>query len=152
MFFLLGYVALHLRIQRRAADLNRANEDLERRVDLRTRQLADQEAETRAILEGAAEGILSVEANGTIRACNPAVESLFGYLKGELAGKQIDLLIPGSWKAIRLAGPRRRDDTGLRRDGRRFPLEVLANEVRLGGHPIYSLILRDVTELRRWTR
>ncbi len=147
--FLLGIAALQHRAHRRAADLNRANEDLERAVDQRTRQLADHEAETRAILDGSAEGILSVEEHGTIRACNPAVELLFGYRKGELTGKPVELLIPGSWAAIRLAGPRRRADTGLRRNGRTFPLEVLANEVRLGGHRIYSLILRDVTELRR---
>ena len=147
--FLLSIAALVQHARRRASDLNRANALLESRVDERTRQLSDREAETRAILQGSAEGILSVEENGTIRSLNPAVAVMFGRPESDLTGRAIgDFVTPG-WPEVLKSGGRKRDGTGSRPGGATFPLEIIANPVRLGERLIHSVILRDVTERHR---
>src|SRR5882672_2937888 len=147
--FVLSIAAFLQRDRRRAADLNLANLELESRVEERTRKLADHEAETRAILEGSADGILSVEEDGSIRSANPAVAAMFGLSAAAIAGRPLSSIVSISWDEIRSAGARKRDGTGARITGEKFPLEIQANEVRLGERRMYSVLLRDVTEMRR---
>lgn len=127
----------------------RRSVELERRVDQRTLELAHREAETRAILEGAGEGILSVEEDGTIRSANPAIERIFGCSAGELAGRPLTSVVSAEWPALRGSESRKREERGVRRDGTLFPLEILLNGVQLGARKFYSVILRDITQLRQ---
>ena len=47
-----------------------------------------------ALFEYATEGIIISNQSGTIVKANPSAERLFGYLPGELIGKQIEILVP----------------------------------------------------------
>ena len=49
----------------------------------------------------AAEGLVLVDGSGAIRMLNPRLLELFGYGKGELIGKSIELLLPESFRAAR---------------------------------------------------
>src|SRR3954465_10939283 len=47
-----------------------------------------------ALFQFATEGILVTNDKGEITRINPSAERLFGYGKGELIGKKIELLVP----------------------------------------------------------
>jgi PAS domain S-box-containing protein len=58
----------------------------------RTSQLHDSEERLHAILDNAADGILTVDGNGEISMANRAAQSLLGYRDGELLHKTLDAL------------------------------------------------------------
>jgi len=75
------------------AKLKMMNENLERMVDQRTKQLADSETLYRTIFEHAARLILSIDHNGIIVDCNKRVESLLSYTNEELIGQKISSIM-----------------------------------------------------------
>lgn len=129
----------------------------------RTRDLEHQTADVvRLLLETAAQGIVSVDAAGTIVTANAAVASMFGWTVEELVGQSIERLLP---LALRDAHERHRADyfeaprprpmgrgldlVGERRDGTTFPVEVSLNHVATptGGRAI--AFVTDITERKR---
>jgi two-component system cell cycle sensor histidine kinase/response regulator CckA len=113
------------------------------------------EAFTRAILDHATEAILHVDADGCVAGVNRAAERMFGYGEDDLRGQRVDVLMPE-------ASSRRHDDVvpdtgcpglharraslGVRRDGRRFPMEFSVTPFSLDGRVHHTWIVRDVTE------
>ncbi len=93
--------------------------------------------ETDALFQHATEGILVVNDKGEITRVNPSLERLFGYDKGELIGKKIEVLIPkrlterhtshrekyGQKPHARSMGAGM-DLHGLRKDGTEIPVEI----------------------------
>lgn len=85
----------------------------------------------------AAEGILVADGSGIITKANPSAERLFGYDKGELTGKKIEVLVPRRL-ADRHLGHREKYNHnphartmgagielyGLKKDGKEFPIEI----------------------------
>jgi PAS domain S-box-containing protein len=85
----------------------------------------------------ATEGILVTNERGEIIRINPSAEKLFGYGKGELLGKRIEILVPGRY-AGRHTGHREKYGAnpharamgagmelyGLKKDGSEFPVEI----------------------------
>ncbi|HET6225838.1 MAG TPA: PAS domain-containing sensor histidine kinase [Bacteroidia bacterium] len=85
----------------------------------------------------ATEGILVANENGEIIRVNPSAERLFGYEKGELIGKKIEVLVPGrlsdkhsNHRSRYSQNPHARsmgagmDLHGLRKDGSEIPVEI----------------------------
>lgn len=116
------------------------------------------EARLRAILDTAAEGIVTIDAKGRIELCNPAAARMFGYSAAELLGSNINRLIPdchreahdpqvadaqtdGGNRTI----PCERELVGARRDGSTFPIEATVGGFENGGQ-YFTGILRDVSE------
>ena len=117
---------------------------------LRARQTAlrRQHRRTRAIVDTAANGIITFDEEGTIESVNPAVERIFGHTSAELIGAGIDRLAAvryredeenGSWHGV----------TGTRKDGEAIPLEAAVSAVQLGERRIFTAIIRDITEHKR---
>lgn len=122
--------------------------------------IAEREARMRAIVETAPDGIVTVNADGTIESVNSAMERLFGYEASELIGEDVNLILPGLLSGgtgeadepnpIR-TGERRvfgigREFYGTRKDGSLLPVEVSLSVIRLEDHQILTGIVRDVTE------
>lgn len=91
----------------------------------------------RAVLESALNGIVMVDAGGTILLVNTHFERQFGYEPGELVGESIERLIPIRCRAQSpdessifwvhpddLSSTRRRDLVGLRKDGAELILTI----------------------------
>jgi PAS domain S-box-containing protein len=116
-------------------------------------------ARHRALLEAAVDGILTIDAQGTIQSANPAVETIFGYREEELLGKNVNVLMPSPdherhdeyLARYHRTGEKRiigsgREVMGLRRDGTIFPVDLAVSELRVGDRVGFVGILRDITE------
>jgi PAS domain S-box-containing protein len=115
----------------------------------------------RAVIDTAVDGVLMLDATGTILMLNPACERLFGYTSGELAGLNIDAVMTSplptpygpsrqfvgseSHRPIVVAA---RATTCRRRDRSTFPAEVSVGEASYPGQPLFVGIVHDVSERR----
>src|SRR5262249_32607925 len=100
--------------------------------------------ELRLLLETATQGIVSVDAQGTIVTANHALDAMFGWRRGELIGESIERLLPSAFReaharhrANYFAAPHPRlmggglHLVGQRKDGSTFPIEVSLNHVAM---------------------
>ena len=110
------------------------------------------EAETRAVVETAPDGILTVDFEGTILSGNDAASRIFGHDRQELLQKNIESLIttfPAD--GLRAAFEQRtpfgttEEHQGHRR-GEEFPLEVAIGILDDEERPRAVLVLRDITD------
>ena len=126
------------------------------------RSLQLNEARWQAILDTARDGIISIDAEGRIRAFNRSAEQIFGYEANEVLGQNVGLLMPEPYRSehdrylrqyaatgVRKAIGRIRAVEGRRKNGEIFPVELSVSEARAGSDLIYTAIVRDVTERRR---
>ncbi|HLT02290.1 MAG TPA: PAS domain S-box protein [Geminicoccaceae bacterium] len=136
--------------------------DMARALERRQAAVEASEARFRAVVETAADGIITINAAGIIQSINPEGERLFGYARDELVGRNVKLLMPspdaerhdeylarylrtGEARIIGIG----REVTGRRKDGSTFPLFLSIGEFRLDGERYFTGIVRDITERRR---
>jgi PAS domain S-box-containing protein len=116
----------------------------------------------RQLLEAAPDAIVEVAASGQIVMVNRVAEEMFGYVRDELLGESVDVLVPD---AIRhqhyrhrdsyLEHPRTRpmgsglDLHGRRRDGSLFPVEISLSPIQTESGMHVTAVIRDVTERKR---
>lgn len=127
-------------------------------VRMRTKELRESETKVRSILDNVAEGIITISTKGIIETINPVAEKIFGYNHDEIAGKNINILIPDVEreehdkyiKDSKLNAPRiinkSRDLFGLRKDGQLFPMELNVSSMELEGERKFIGIMHDITE------
>lgn len=128
-------------------------------------RLRQSEAMQRALVEVAADAIISIDSTGHILTFNAAASRIFGYAAEEVIGQNIKILIPepnksrhddylqrristGETKVIGVL----REEYGQRRDGSVFPIYLAINEVNVDGKLIYTGMVRDITENKRIER
>lgn len=121
-----------------------------------------QVAQYQAIMETAVDAIITIQTDGKILSVNPATCRMFGYLKEELIGLNISILMPAPYKdehdgylkkylqtgKAAIIGVGRRV-TGLKRDGIKFPIHLAVTEYSIGKERFFSGIIRDLSELER---
>ena len=119
-------------------------------------ELHDSAERLQAILNTAADAIITIDLQGKIDSINLATESLFQHKRNELIGENITLLLPslsssdeahGAAQTIQvkltaLVG-NRREVMAQRKDGSTFPVDIALNRVDHLG--LYTGILRDIT-------
>jgi len=123
-----------------------------------SRSLEDREQRLRALVATAVDGVMIIDANGTVQEYNPACERLFGYQAGEVVGKNVKVLMPSPYREehdqyllrYRTTGVKRiigigREVEGRRKDGTTFPMELSVGEARPGGQRVFVGIVRDIT-------
>ncbi|MBX9793062.1 MAG: EAL domain-containing protein, partial [Burkholderiaceae bacterium] len=116
----------------------------------------------RQLFDSAPDGLLLVDAAGTIVQANPAAAAMFGWSTTEFAGRSVDALVPQRLRAGHehsrarfLAEPQTREMgrggslTAERRDGNTFPVEVALVPQEFGNRRTTLCIVRDVTERRQ---
>lgn len=139
--------------------LERANQELERRVAERTDLLQASEARARAFMNTARDAVVVINDRQRILEFNPAAERMFGYQGSEVLGQDLSLLMPEEMAELHA---RQVDESplqegghqmgkgqeiqALRRDGSRFPVEVSVGSTLVGSEPVHVGILRDITE------
>ncbi len=126
------------------------------------RRLEESEARTRAIVETAADGIITVSDKGIVDSVNEAGEAIFGYPAGEVIGQDIRMLMPqasaeeddfpagylvkNGWQEAKSIA---REAPGRRKDGTVFPMDLAISEVHQANRRMLTVIVRDVTERKR---
>lgn len=115
-----------------------------------------------AVLESAAQAIISIDRGGRIVLVNHRAEEMFGYSREELLGNRIELLLPES---VRAAHTRQRDHyftspharpmgigmdlAGRRRDGSQFPVEVSLSFVEVEEGTFAIAFVSDIGQRKR---
>ena len=127
-----------------------------------TDALRRSEAQIRAIVETAVDGIITIDDRGVIESFNPAAERIFGYSAAEAIGQKVDRLMPEPYRSehhhhvnnylrtghAKIIGVGR-EVTGLRKDGNTFPMYIAVGEQKIGGGRHFTGIVRDITERKR---
>jgi PAS domain S-box-containing protein len=145
---------LRLKSAGEVEDLTAARE----RLKLLAEQLSASAEHGEAILANVLDGIVTIDAFGTVETFSPAAERIFGYAADEVVGRNVKLLMPepyhgahdGYLASYRETGVRRvigigRKVEGKRKDGSRFPLDLAVSEMAVGGQRRYVGLLKDIT-------
>jgi PAS domain S-box-containing protein len=117
------------------------------------------EAKFRGLLEAAPDAIVCVDTDGTIALVNAQAEALFGYTRGELFGRPVELLVPDAHRSLHVEqrqrfarAPRTRpmgvglELAGRRKDGSVFPAEISLASITTGEGTLITAAIRDVTD------
>ena len=120
-------------------------------------ELREREERLRAILNTAADAIITIDQRGVVASINPVTEQMFGYKQDELVGQNIKILMPQPYRdehdgylaRYQQTGKahvvcNRREFVGQRKDGSTFPIDVTVSEV--GQLGIFTGIVREITE------
>jgi PAS domain S-box-containing protein len=117
----------------------------------------------RAVLDGALEAVVGMDATGRVTFWNPSATLMFGWSREEALGRMLaDLIVPPAFREAHRHGlarfvrtgessilNRRLELTGLRKDGSEFPLELAVTPLREGEYVTFHAFIRDITEQKR---
>jgi PAS domain S-box-containing protein len=113
-----------------------------------------------AIVQSAMNGIVAIDADQRIVLFNAAAERMFGCAAAEALGGPLDRFIPEPFRAAHRRHVEAFGRTGVtarrmkplaalwavRADGTEFPIEASISQAVVGGHKLFTVILRDITE------
>jgi len=141
-------------------ELETINEELESRVDERTKELGRSESKIRAVLDNIGEGILVLDDESRIQSMNPAAEKIFDTSEKDAIGMNATQFI--QTKAAGNQNPTHQDDTlsefftannnqpkeyvGHKVNGDTFPMEYVVSSMQLDDETMHVCILRDITK------
>lgn len=116
----------------------------------------------KAILNAAADAIITINHKGVIAAVNPATLKMFGYTDQELVGQNVSILMPRPYQSEHdqyLANYLRtgeakiigsgRELTALRKDGSVFPIVLTVTEFQDGNGPMFVGMIHDISERKQ---
>ncbi|MDA9508748.1 histidine kinase [Bradyrhizobium sp. CCBAU 11386] len=120
----------------------------------------------RAVVDTAVDGVILIDARGSILMFNPACEGLFGYPADEVIGRNVKVLMPSSYSDAHdgylhnyhTTGDRKiigigREVVGQRKDGSTFLMHLSVGETkRAGEESIFVGIVHDLTGRERVER
>ena len=129
--------------------------------DVMREEVHAREQRLRAILDNAAEGIVTIDAGGRVEGFNAAAEVLFGRPAEAVVGRHVRHLLTrdawrqcarvvrdGRWDA-HWAGEQADDCLwGRKADGSRFPMSVKLSHMTVDGRELVTAIVSDVSERR----
>ncbi|MBT29613.1 MAG: PAS domain-containing sensor histidine kinase [Thalassobius sp.] len=125
--------------------------------DISERKYAEEKF--KRLLESAPDPMVIVDQNGAITLINGQTENLFGYSRDELLGQQIELLIPGKFRAQHpeyrkkfFQNPKLRpmgmnlELFGLKKNGEEFPVEISLSPIQEKDSMLVSAAIRDISD------
>jgi len=121
------------------------------------------EARKAAMLHSALDAVITIGQDGRVLEWNPAAERLFGYARQQAMGQPMaHLIIPPNLREQHTRGlarylhtgqatllDQRVEVTGMRADGRLFPVELTITRIDLPGPALFTGYLRDLTERKQ---
>lgn len=124
--------------------------------------LRESEAQVRAVLEGALDAIVGMDASGLVNDWNQQAEATFGYTREEAIGRPLaELIIPPELREQHARGLERYFETGegpllnrrvevegQRKDGTRVPVELSITVVKGWGFYRFNAFVRDISDRR----
>lgn len=125
-------------------------------------ELEKSQQQKQSILDNVYEGIITIDAKGTVDSFNLAAEKIFGYRLDEVIGQNVKILMPepyhsehdgylssfmGGGKA-KIIGTGREVE-GRRQDGSTFPLFLAVTQIQNHSKPLFVGMVRDLSEQKR---
>ncbi|HEB80070.1 MAG TPA: PAS domain-containing hybrid sensor histidine kinase/response regulator, partial [Rhodospirillales bacterium] len=138
-------------------DYVRTHQSLKRTAE----KLAASQAKSRAIVDVAVNGVITIDEKGVIDAFNPAAERIFGYAAHEVIGRNVSILMPEPYHSAHdgylsrhmETGENRiigigREVSGRRKDGSTFPLKLAVGEAEIDGGKLFVGYVVDITSTK----
>ena len=126
-------------------------------------KLRKSEARYRTVLDAAFDAIVVITPDGIVRWFNRGAERIFGHCAEEVIRQPVTLLMPERYRELCVAGLHRYLRTGearvvggttelvgLRKDGSEFPIEMSLGETHEDGERLFTSVIRDITERKRF--
>ncbi|MBF0137173.1 MAG: CHASE domain-containing protein [Magnetococcus sp. DMHC-1] len=160
---LVGGMASSILLFAMIRNLSRSRDQAVKMAQKITADLSINESRTRAILDTAVNGIITMDTARRIITFNPAAEKIFGYTLAEVFGKNVKMLMPDPYhsehdsyveryiqtrksRIIKVGG---REVTGQRQDGSTFPLWLAVGEAHVGEEHIFVGCVVDITDRKQ---
>jgi PAS domain S-box-containing protein len=112
-----------------------------------------------AFLEVAPDAMVIVDQEGRIVLVNAQTERVFGYLRGELLGQSVEILVPERYRGAHTGHRLRYSESaharpmgaglelyGLRRDGSEFPVEISLSPLETSEGALIASAIRDISD------
>ena len=140
------------------ANIEDSKHNLEEQVAQRTWQAEEASNRLQAIVDTAAEAIVTMDTGGLILSFNKAAENIFGYGEAEVVGKPVKMLMPPEVANKHDKYLQNYHDTGIKhiigsgrelfarkKSGKFFPVYLSVTEVKASYGTIYTGLIRDIT-------
>jgi PAS domain S-box-containing protein len=149
--------ALHRDVEGKPLSVLEVNQDVtEQRWAVA--MLEEREARLRSVLETAPDAIITIDDKGIIQSFSQSAERMFGYVAGEVVGRNVKILMAPDhgrrhdsyMRRYLRTGERRiigigRQVQARRKDGVVFPMELAVGEVMHGESRIFTGFIRDIS-------
>lgn len=126
-------------------------------------QLQNNAKHTQAILDEVFDAIITIDQYGIIKSFNHAAEMIFGYRAEEVINISINHLILSSKPEdnkdsnhtnsqshhLHFAIADGQEHTGVRRNGKEFPIHLATSKILIEGAPLIISVVRDMSESKR---
>ncbi|MBI3903858.1 MAG: PAS domain S-box protein [Nitrosomonadales bacterium] len=134
--------------------------DISRRKAAEARLRAS-EQRFQTLLNSAPDAMVIADAQGIVTMVNRKAESLFGYKREEIIGRQVEVLIPerfrnghtakrnGYFQSGDNARLTNRDLWGMDKDGLEFPIELSLARIETEDGMLICSVMRDISERKR---
>jgi len=128
-------------------------------------ELQQSQDRLQSIVDNVYEGIITIDAKGTINSFNLAAEKIFGYKQDEVLSKNVKMLMPEPYHSEhdgylanymntgkeKIIG-KGREVKGRKKDGNLFPLFLAVTHTNNHGKPLFVGMVKDLTEQKRLER
>ena len=146
-------------LQAANSELQASERVLEAKVAERAGEVAQREAQLRAIFDNALDTVITMDSSGIVTSWSRQGETTFGWSTDAIVGQRLsDLIIPERYRSAHEQGMRHFLATGegpvlnqrieivaLHKEGHEFPVELAITSVHLATGITFSAFVRDIT-------
>ena len=145
--------------------LKKLNEDLQQKIiELKQANFAIQEQTSKlnSIFNATVDGIITIDATGTIISTNQSITAILGFQETELIGANISKIMPSPHNLLFDSYLKNLFQTGKtkfinqvrevyakRKNGSLVPVEVTVSEYHIDNKPYFTGIIRDISDRKR---
>ena len=133
----------------------------DKQVKIHSKQLVESKACYKAVLDTAADGIISINDSGIISHFNHGAENIFGYCAEEVIGQNVSMLMLEELALnhdkyianylsteIKMAVSNSREVLSRHKDGRLIPIHLTLSDTGLEGELRFTGIIRDLSGIK----
>ncbi len=126
--------------------------------------LKREEINVKLLLNAVGEGVVAIDAHGTVTMMNVSAERLFGYRADEVIGRNVSMLMPSPYRekhdgylaryletgVAHIVGTAGREVEALRKDGTLFPMRLSVGHANWVGEDIFVASVFDLTDRNKY--